>query len=630
MQISRPQFFAAFALLFCLNLNAQNPKIDSIRDILVSKQPGSEAYLQELFQLQRHFSLAELNDSSLIYGLRAEALAKKLGKLELLADIYTRLGLISQYRGRFQMANDYGFKAIKLKDSLQLGPISLAESHGNIALSFQELGQFAKALEHQQLSQRYFQEGGDSSRAAMRIYMIGGLLYEMGRYDSAKVYYDRALDYYKALGQEAFIAIYHTYIGLIYLKQDKLNDAEAEFLYSLARYPEDGAKRSKVFIYTNLGVVNLVMGAERDSIGTKQLNKAVNYARQSYQLAKELSFLGQMRKAHEVLYKSFNALGLNDSAMVHAKAYIDLSDSLYSVEQQATISEMQTKYETGKKDAEIDFLSRENDLNAENLRQKEALVQSQLNIIYILSAAALIIILFGLNSYRLYRQRQKAILDLKSTNTVISRQFEEREMLLKEIHHRVKNNLQVISSLLDLQSSSITDPQALVAVEDGQSRVKAMALIHQELYQNEDLSVIDINDFIKKLVEQNGELQGEMADYEFHLPEGKLMLDIDTAVPLGLILNELVTNAYKYGKSADGKLRLELKLEVFASEYRLNFKDSGPGLAPNLDWEKSRSLGLRLIKRLSRQLYGKVEYEYQEGANFSLFFKDTKQRKEIA
>ncbi len=630
MQISRPQLFAVLALLFSLNLKAQNAQIDSLRILLASEKPSTEAYLEQLFQLQRHFSLAEVNDSSIIYGLKAETLAIKLGKLELLADIYTRLGLIYQYRGRFQMANDYGFKAMKLKDSLQLGAISIAESHGNIALSFQELGQFAKALEHQQLSQRYFQEGGDSSRAAMRIYMIGGLLYEMGSYDSAKVYYDMALDYYKALGQEAFIALYHTYIGLIYLKQNKLNDAEAEFLYSLALYPEDGAKRSKVFIYTNLGVVNLVMGAERDSIGSKHLNKAINYARQSYQLAKELSFLGQMRKAHEVLYKSFNALGLNDSEMVLAKAYIDLSDSLYQVEQQATITEMQTKYETGKKDAEIDFLSRENELNAENLKQKEALLQSQQNIIYILSGAAIIIILFGLNSYRLYRQRQKAILDLKSTNAVISRQFEEREMLLKEIHHRVKNNLQVISSLLDLQSSSISDPQALLAVEDGQSRVKAMALIHQKLYQNEDLSVIDIKDFIEKLIEQNGELQGEIADFECHLPKGKIMMDIDTAVPLGLILNELVTNAYKYGKSPNGKLKLSLKLEVSNSEYCLFFKDSGPGLGTEIDWDKSRSLGLRLIKRLSRQLYGKVEYQYQEGAAFRLYFKDTKQRKEIA
>ncbi|QNR24563.1 histidine kinase dimerization/phosphoacceptor domain -containing protein [Croceimicrobium hydrocarbonivorans] len=621
--IIRRFFIPIILTLLLLPFGAYSLDLDSLKTARQNVLPGSQEELLIVKDMMRYYIHQEQNDSAILYGLEAENLARQLKNAEELADVYTYLGIMYQYRGRYQKANDYSFKALSIKDSLQLGPISLAESHGNLAVCFQELKQFDKAIEHSLLALDYFKEGGDSNRAAMRFYQIGGLLYEFGLYDSAKVYYDLALDWYTALGHESYIAIYPTYVGLIYLKQNKLRAAEAEFLKSLNSYPPDGRQRFKVFIYVNLAVVNLVMGAERDSIGRRELYRAIEYAKQSYSLAEELDFLHQMRKANEVFYKAYDALGESEQAIHYAKAFIDLNDSLYNIEQQKVITELQTKYESGKQEAQIEFLSQTN-------QQQEELARTQELIIYILSGAGLLIISFGMNSYRLYRQKNRSLQELEKSNAVISQQNEEREILLKEIHHRVKNNLQVISSLLDLQSSAISDPKALIAVEDGQSRVKAMALIHQKLYQNEDLSLIDIKDFILKLIEQNGAMQEKQAQCEYDLPEGQLMMDIDTAVPLGLILNELVTNAYKYGQDNEGELHLIIRLIPRDDHYYLEFCDGGNGLPEGMDWEKSRSLGLRLIKRLSRQLYGRVAYEYRDGACFKIEFKNTDQRREIA
>lgn len=204
------KFYLLLLILLSPALYAQDTIADSIRNHLVQNEHENLAYLEDLVALQRHYLRTEDYDSALYYGHTALDLSKKINALELMADVYNGLGNLYQYRGQFQKANDYGFKSLRLKDSLHLGPIALAESHGNISLSFQDLGQFEDALRHQKLAYRYFLEGKDSIRTATRLYMIGGLLYEMGRYDSARYYYDEAKDWYSALGKEGYLAIYHT------------------------------------------------------------------------------------------------------------------------------------------------------------------------------------------------------------------------------------------------------------------------------------------------------------------------------------------------------------------------------------------------------------------------------------
>lgn len=250
---------------------------------------------------------------------------------------------------------------------------------------------------------------------------------------------------------------------------------------------------------------------------------------------------------------------------------------------------------------------------------------------------ALCVVLLMAFIYLLFRFRtarlQKAKADLKTLVTSrtadLTASLAEREILLKEIHHRVKNNLQVISGLLELQKEEMTDEKVKAAFSEGQSRVRSVALIHHNLYQNEALSGIFFKSFTGDMIkymaevfeERNKKLTVEILGEDANL-------DIDTAVPLGLIINELLTNAYKYAipENMPGVLTLELT-KISEGQYVLVCKDNGPGIKGTLNFEDATTLGLRLIKGLISQLAGSVSYHYNGGAVFTFNFKDAEARR---
>ncbi|MEO1652611.1 MAG: histidine kinase dimerization/phosphoacceptor domain -containing protein, partial [Bacteroidota bacterium] len=219
--------------------------------------------------------------------------------------------------------------------------------------------------------------------------------------------------------------------------------------------------------------------------------------------------------------------------------------------------------------------------------------------------------------------------ELQNVSEKLQASLLEKETLLKEIHHRVKNNLQVISSLFNLQSKIITDPVALEAIRDGQSRVQSMALIHQKLYQSDTLSSIDFQEYLKQLVQSIADTyRSHDTDVQYDLDAHQIQLDIDTAIPLGLIINELVSNSYKYAFSENNEGLI--KIEVKAGElpfYTLKVSDNGKGLPKDLNLEKVNSLGLKLVNILSRQLRGTVEILEGPGTVFFIHFKDIGHRK---
>lgn len=221
-------------------------------------------------------------------------------------------------------------------------------------------------------------------------------------------------------------------------------------------------------------------------------------------------------------------------------------------------------------------------------------------------------------------------LQLKKSLSEQSSLLLEKDVLMKEIHHRVKNNLQVISGLLELQSATLTDENARVALQEGRNRVRSIALIHQNLYQFENLSTIDLKRFVNDLCRQvQSVFQRENAVVvNVEVPE--VNIDIDSAVPLGLILNELLTNSFKYAFEANrpGTINLEI-ISVEEGRYELRYSDSGPGLPVDLDLSKASTLGLQLVTDLSRQIGGKVHYSNANGAVFTINFTNREVRKNV-
>lgn len=204
------------------------------------------------------------------------------------------------------------------------------------------------------------------------------------------------------------------------------------------------------------------------------------------------------------------------------------------------------------------------------------------------------------------------------------RSLHQKEVLLKEIHHRVKNNLQVISSLLNLQSGQQVDQRTREVFSDSQSRIRAMSLIHEQLYQSQDLELVEFHDYITSLT---------MAQYQTHRREGQSIdlrvdaqdvdLGIDQAIPCGLIINELVANAIKHGvaEREKGIVRVRFQRQE-DGRYRLDVTDDGPGLPDDFDWGRTETLGLRLVSMLTDQLKGEIRVEKADhtGTQFVLCF----------
>ena len=203
----------------------------------------------------------------------------------------------------------------------------------------------------------------------------------------------------------------------------------------------------------------------------------------------------------------------------------------------------------------------------------------------------------------------------------IEESLKEKDVLLKEIHHRVKNNLQIIISLLNLQSGYIKDETTLKAVQDGQNRVRSMALVHEKFYQAEELSEIDFGEYVQKLTQYIYQSYGDKTDRIKMIIEGdRVGLDMDTAMPSGLLVNEIVSNGYKYyfpGES-HGVIRTALSKQNGKIVYRIS--DNGIGLPSTINIDAAESLGMQLIQALTAQLDGELEVSRDKGTEFKISF----------
>ena len=200
--------------------------------------------------------------------------------------------------------------------------------------------------------------------------------------------------------------------------------------------------------------------------------------------------------------------------------------------------------------------------------------------------------------------------------------LQEKETLLREIHHRVKNNLQLIVSLLNLQSDAVNDAEIRTALVESQYRVKSMALIHQMLYQSDMLSRVDFSAYLKQLVHslQSTYLMPEK-NIRCNVNAENIEFDIEAAIPLGLIANELISNAFKYAftHSNEGRINISV-MKTAENKYLMEVSDNGTGLPANYNLEKTKTLGHKLVNLLTRQIDGKISYMVNGGSAFRISF----------
>ncbi|MEP0986145.1 sensor histidine kinase [Ekhidna sp.] len=315
---------------------------------------------------------------------------------------------------------------------------------------------------------------------------------------------------------------------------------------------------------------------------------------------------------YENLAEAYYAIGDYKNAYNSKKNHFDAYQKLKEDQRAESLYALETKYQNEKQ---------QNEINELKVEAQEAVIASQnranqRNIFISLSTFFLLLVLFFVVRYK---QKNKSNGLLAEKNKVIASALQEKEILLKEIHHRVKNNLQVISSLLNLQAESLSNESALEAITDGQNRVKSMSLIHQRLYLENDLRGVDVNDYLKTLIPQlihSFTMNKKEIDYKIDV--GGIKLDVDTLVPLGLIVNELITNSLKHAFEEVNSGIIELSMREENDQLRVSIKDNGKGL-DEASLKNTNSFGWKMIGSLSRKLKAELNIINDEGTVVNIF-----------
>ncbi|QEM15338.1 hypothetical protein DIU38_004065 [Mucilaginibacter sp. P4] len=237
---------------------------------------------------------------------------------------------------------------------------------------------------------------------------------------------------------------------------------------------------------------------------------------------------------------------------------------------------MQIKYETDQKEKDIKLLTKSNQIKDNIARQ----ANTSRNVALGGSAAA---VLFMVLFYYNYRLKQKTNNEIREKNDALNQLVKDKEWLIKEIHHRVKNNLQIVIGLLQRQSSFVDNAEALAIIQNSEHRMQSIALIHQKLYQSDDLALIDMADYIDGFVSYLKEYLDPQSRIIFLREVDAIQLDVAQAVPVGLILNEAITNSIKYAFPEDGYGTINITLtETCENSYLLIIADNGRGLSRDL------------------------------------------------
>ena len=314
------------------------------------------------------------------------------------------------------------------------------------------------------------------------------------------------------------------------------------------------------------------------------------------------------RKAIYKLYAEYHqSIGQYKTALSYQNAHHQLKDSLAQEAQFFIVSDLEARYTKFQQDNKINSLHIENQIARMQIgKRNRQMIWGGIGLLLLSLLVAII--------FKLYRHNKQKSQELSLKNDQVSVALKEKDTLLREIHHRVKNNLQVISSLLSIQSRHIQDPAALDAIKEGRNRVKSMALIHQNLYKKDNLTGVDVKKYFDKLIQ--GLFQSyNITDNKINLVTEieDINLDVDTIIPLGLIVNELISNALKHAFYEDQEGTIFVRLKEKNNYLCLEVSDNGKGINDLSKLQNGESFGYELIDAFKSKLKANLEIQSKEG-----------------
>ncbi|WP_421894897.1 tetratricopeptide repeat-containing sensor histidine kinase [Marinoscillum sp.] len=544
-------------------------------------------------------------DSSIVYIDKNIEISIAQGDSVGISSNLTNASIVLIGQSKYQTAIEYLLRALAIQEGNEkFAPKFVANTYNVISMAYHNMKNFETAQEYQWKALNVYKANAMETDLIRSYTNLGSNFLAMNKNDSAMYYFGVGLSLSRKNKDERKLAELSRMIGDLYLKEQKYDSAQFHYENSLQYFGDNKSTKEVTEAMVGLGTVYYEKG---------------NYQR-AYEMHKQAKDLfadrGDELETSRTLWlmsKDLQKLGRYEDAYLAIAESKTLSDTLQAKNSADAIAEMQVKYETEKKEKDlalqgVQLSAQELELNRQELLRNVAI------------AGAL---LLGVVALLIFQIKSRSNKTITAKNDLLGKSLSEREALLKEIHHRVKNNLQIIASLLYLQSDESENLDAKRLLEEGQGRVRSMALIHQKLYENDDLKHIPFDEYLNELI---GEIKlsfGDMAkDVALEVEAKNIFFDVDTAVPLGLIINELSTNAFKYAftqRMGGGVFKVVLQHEEGA--YHLTVSDNGSGIPDELmHATQSASLGLKLTRMLSDQLEGDYHFSNSEGTTFELKF----------
>lgn len=549
-----------------------------------------------------HAQKAEF-DSAIASYQKAENLYRATDNRRGLMYIYNNMSGVYLTYGNNPKALESLQKTVKLAKefNFQVGVVSGLSNIGMVYLGQKE---YEQAIDYLEEGKEIANEMGDSAQLGRIINNIGNVYKALNDPQKALKNYEESLRLRESIDNKNGISSTNLAIGALHTDLGNYQLAKTHLETSRELSQQMGFQKGMTETYQELG---------RLALAQQQFAEAINWCEKGFNLAKEINFVEELEGTSICLATAYEENKQFKKALHFHKEYLAARDSLINQEQTKEITRLEMQYQF---DNEKDRMKLQQERN-------EVVFNSQLNRQKLFRNASLgglgagLIILLLL--YRGYRAKQKSNQLLEEQKNTIQKTLEDRETLLKEIHHRVKNNLQVVSSLLSLQSRTISDQVALDAIEEGRNRVKAMALIHQNLYQEENLVGVNLPIYIEKLSQSLlNSYQVGSKEIEIKREVDAMILDVDTLIPLGLILNELISNALKYAFKDRAKGAIEIEIKDQGEDLKVLVKDDGVGMPSNFQIATSESLGFKLVKSFADKMKAKMELISQNGTCISL------------
>lgn len=555
---------------------AQNLRLDSLKIILASA-PQNRKKVKLLIKIANNSKPIE----GIEYAQKAILLSQKLNLSKLEGYALEILSLRQRKLGNYAEAVQASFSALKIYDKLGLTkPKAALELQ--IGTHYANDKDFVNAKNYLKQALNSFSENKDTANIALALINLGECSRLMHEPDSAIIYFNKCLVLNKTLKKSIIEGYSLGNLGLAHLEKKQYQIAERKILAAISILKKLNDTYSIIIYETHLAELYSQLG---------QSNKAHKLFIKNLRLATTNQLREQIRDINRSLALFYENQKQFNKALNHHKQYSAYNDSLTNKDNIRKMERIKSEYLLDKKEANIQFLHRLNN------SKKRLLYLGLFSVIVLL-----ILIIFLIRSRKL----------LKNANAVIVKRGKEKELLLRELNHRVKNNLQMVASLFNIQARKLKGPAAK-ELKDARMRIEALALIHQKLYRNHLHTMVDMENYIKELIENLCFSFGKKMDVKFKLSPVKL--HIDKAIPMGIIINELATNTFKYA-AIEPNAQMHVELTEQSSNITLKIEDNGPGISDEIDPIQKNSLGMTLVKSLIKQLQGNFQFNGSNGCQW--------------